>query len=52
MYLLMALSKDIFIMIVNYCFHVFGAAIAGLDVVSVEDLVEAVVSRKMLIKQV
>ena len=52
MYLLMALSKDIFIMIVNYCFHVFGAAIADLDVVSVEDLVEAVVSRKMLIKQV
>ena len=50
MYLLMALSKDIFIMIVNYCFHVFGATIADLDVVSVEDLVEAVVSRKILIK--
>ena len=50
MYLLMALSKDIFIMIVNYCFHVFGATIADLDAVSVEDLVEAVVSRKILIK--
>ena len=37
-------------MIVNYCFHVFGATIADLDVVSVEDLVEAVVSRKILIK--
>ena len=39
-------------MIDNYCFHVFGATIADLDAVSVEDLVEAVVSRKMLIKQV
>ena len=46
----MALSKDIFIMIVNYCFLVFGATIADLDAVSVEDLVEAVVSRKILIK--
>ena len=34
----------------NYCFHVFGAAIADLDAVSVEDLAEAVVSRKILIK--
>ena len=50
MYLLMALSKDIFIMIVNYCFHVFGATIVDLDAVSVEDLVEAVVSRKILTK--
>ena len=37
-------------MIINYCFHVFGAAIADLDAVSVEDLVEVVVSRKLLIK--
>ena len=37
-------------MIVYYCFHVFGGAIADLDTVSVEDLVEAVVSRKMLFK--
>ena len=37
-------------MIVNYCFHVFGAAIADLDAVSVEDSVEAVVFKKMLIK--
>ena len=36
-------------MTVNYCFHVFGATIADLDVVSVEDLVEVVVLRKMLI---
>ena len=38
-------------MIVNYCFHAFGATIADLDVVSVEYLVEAVVLTKMLIKQ-
>ena len=25
-------------MVVNYCFHVFGATIADLDAVSVEDL--------------
>ena len=37
-------------MIVYFCFHVFGATIADLDAVSVEDLVEAVVSWKMLIK--
>ena len=37
-------------MIVNYCFHVFAATVADLDVVSVEDLLEAVVLRKMLIK--
>ena len=36
-------------MTVNYCFHVFGATIADLDVVSVDDLVEVVVLRKMLI---
>ena len=35
-------------MIVNYCFHVFGAAIADPDAVSVEDLVEAGVLRKSL----
>ena len=37
-------------MIVYYCYHAFGATIADLDAVSVEDLVEAEVSRKMLIK--
>ena len=37
-------------MIVNYCFHVFGATIADLDAVSVEDFVETVVLKKMLIK--
>ena len=37
-------------MIVNYCFHVFGATTADLDPVSVEDFVEAVVFKKMLIK--
>ena len=37
-------------MIINYCFHVFGATMADLDAVSVEDLVEVVVSRKLLIK--
>ena len=37
-------------MIVNYCLHVFGATIADLDAVSVEDLVQAMVSKKMLIK--
>ena len=35
-------------MIVNYCFHVFGAAIADPDAVSVEDLVEAGLLRKSL----
>ena len=39
-------------MIVNYCFHVFGATTADLDAVSVEDFVEAVVFKKMLIKQI
>ena len=38
-------------MIVNYCFHVFGATIAELDAVSIEDLVEAVVLRKILISR-
>ena len=37
-------------MIINFCFHVFGATIADRDAVSVEDLVEVVISRKMLIK--
>ena len=37
-------------MIINYRFHIFGATIADLDAVSVEDLVEVVVSRKLLIK--
>ena len=36
-------------MIINYCFHVFGATIADLDV-SVEGFVEAVIITKMLIK--
>ena len=36
-------------MIVN-CFHAFGATKADLDAVSVEDLVKAVVLRKILIK--
>ena len=34
-------------MVVNYCFHAFGATIADFDVVSVKDLVEAVVLRTM-----
>ena len=37
-------------MIINSCFHVFGATIADLDAVSVEDLVETVDSKKTLIK--
>ena len=37
-------------MIVNYCFHVFGVTVADPQAISIEDLVEAVVSRKMLIK--
>ena len=37
-------------MVVNYCLHAFGATIADSEAVSVEDLVEAVVLRKMLIK--
>ena len=39
-------------MVGNYYFHAFGATIADFDVVSVKDLVEAVVSRKMLIKSI
>ena len=38
-------------MIINYCFHVFGATIADVEAVFVEDLVKAVVSRKMLISR-
>ena len=37
-------------MIVNFCFHVFGATIADLHAVSVEDFVDALVRRKMLMK--
>ena len=37
-------------MVVNYCFHDFGATIADFDAVSVKDLVEAVVLKKMLVK--
>lgn len=37
-------------MIVNFCFYAFGATIAEFDAVSVKDLAEAVVLRKMLIK--
>ena len=37
-------------MVVNYCVHAFGATITTFDIVSVEDLVEAVAFRKMLIK--
>ena len=50
MYLSLASFQGYFIMIVNYCFHVFGATVADLDAVSVEDLVEVMVSRKMLVK--
>ena len=39
-------------MIANYCFHVFGATIADLDTISVEEFVEVVVFRKMLIKYI
>ena len=37
-------------MIVNYYFYVFGATIADLDAVSVEDFLEAVVFKETLIK--
>ena len=50
MYLSLASFQGYFIMIVNCCFHVFGATVADLDAVSVKDLVEVMVSRKMLIK--
>ena len=39
-------------MVFGYSFHAFGATIADFDVVSVEDLVEAVVFRKIIIKQI
>ena len=39
-------------MVANYCFHTFGETIADFDAVFVEDLVEAVVLRKMLIKYI
>ena len=37
-------------MVVDYCFHAFGATIADFDTLSVKDAVEVVVLRKMLIK--
>ena len=37
-------------MIFNHYFHAFGATIADLDGVSVEDILEAVAVSKMLIK--
>ena len=37
-------------MVVNYCFHAFGATIVDFDTVSVIEPVEVVVFRKMLIK--
>ena len=46
----MASFLGYFIRIVNYCFHVFGTTIVDLDALSVEDFVEEVVFRKMLIK--
>ena len=39
-------------MIINYCFHAFGSTVADFDAVSLKDLVEAVVLRKMLTKYV
>ena len=39
-------------MVVNYCDHVSGATAADFDAIYVEDLVEAVVLRKMLIKKI
>ena len=37
-------------MVGNYCFHAFGETITDFDTVSVKDLVEEVVLRKVLIK--
>ena len=39
-------------MIVNYCFPAFGATIADFDTVFVKDLVEAVILRETVIKQI
>ena len=39
-------------MIFNYCFNMFGAPVADFNAVSVKDLAEAEVLRKMLIKQI
>ena len=39
-------------MVFNYRLHAFGATITDFDTVSVVDLVEAVVSRKILNKQI
>ena len=46
----MDFSWDILIMFVNYCFHTFGATIADFDAVSVKDLMETVLFRKMFVK--
>ena len=37
-------------MIVNHCLHVFGATTGDLEAISVEDFLEALSFRKMLIK--
>ena len=50
MYLLMALFLRYFIIVVNYYFHAFGETIADFDAVFIEDLMGALVLRKMLIK--
>ena len=39
-------------MVFNCSFYVFGVTIADFDAVSVEDFVEAIILRKMLIKQI
>ena len=49
-YLLMASFVGYFYYGCNDCFHAFGATIVDFDAVSVKDLVEAVVLRKMLVK--
>ena len=41
---------DILVMVVNYYFHAFGAAIGDFYTVSGEDLVDVLTLRKMLIK--
>ena len=50
MYLLIALFLRHFIIVVNYYFHAFGETIADFDAVFIEDLMGALVLRKMLIK--
>ena len=39
-------------MVVNYCFHAFGANIAEFDPVFVKDLVEAVVLKRRGLNQI